>query len=221
MKPDTTFAVLTGDIIQSSRLSANELEGVRESLRDTVRQIKSWKRGLVKGQLSLFRGDSWQLLLADPAYALRAAVYLRARMIAAGLADTRVAVGIGSVDHLHSRDVTRSTGEAFSLSGSALDDMKDPARLALAVADGLSRPAGLVAVVGQLCDALISEWTQRQAEMVSHAIDPKGLIQEEIARAVEPAISRQQVSKALIGAHWPAIREAITEWECATEKGCI
>jgi hypothetical protein len=221
MKPAATFAVLTGDIIQSSRLSTGELEQVHQTLRDAVQQIKSWKRGLVKGKVSLFRGDSWQFLLADPAYALRAAVYLRACMIASGLADTRVAVGIGSVENLHSRDVTRSTGEAFSLSGSALDGMKDPARLVLAVADSPMRPSGLVAVIGKLCDALISEWTQRQAEIAGYALHPSEPIHEEIASKVEPVVSRQQISKALSGAHWPAIRQAVQEWERATENGCI
>jgi hypothetical protein len=209
MKSAATFSVLTGDIIKSSRLSADELETVHQTLRDAVEALKSWKRGLVKGRLSLFRGDSWQLLLSDPAFALRVAVYLRACLIAGGLADTRVAVGVGSVENLNTRDVTRSTGEAFSLSGSALDAMKDPARLALAVADAPARPAGLIAVIGQLVDALISEWTQRQAEIVSHAVHPDEPIHEDIAAALVPPVSRVAVTRSLNGAHWQAIREAI------------
>lgn len=218
MNPDTQFAVLTGDIVKSGRLATNELDNVRESIGDAVDAIRSWQRGVVKGKVAFFRGDSWQLLLADPSKALRAAVFLRARLIAGGLADSRVSVGIGSVDNLSSRNVTKSTGEAFSLSGEALDTMKHPSRLAIAIPDSVQLPNGLVAVVGQLCDALISDWTQRQAEIVSHAVDPTGPIHEDIAAALEPPVTRVAVTRSLSGAHWEAIISAIRQFEALPWK---
>ena len=88
-------AVLTGDIIRSSRLRRGQLESVRLSLTGAVDVVRGWKRGLVKGKLEFFRGDTWQLLLADPAMALRAGILLRAALLSGGLADSRIAIGLG------------------------------------------------------------------------------------------------------------------------------
>ena len=51
----------------------------------------------VSAAFSSFRGDGWQCLGPDPAFALRAALFLRARLGALGRSfDTRISVGIGS-----------------------------------------------------------------------------------------------------------------------------
>ena len=212
-KPDARYAVLTGDIVDSRHLAGDQLDQVRASLGEAVDEMRSWQRGLVRGKLAFFRGDSWQLLLAHPGPALRAAVFLRARLIASGLADTRLSVGIGTVENVTARNVTRSTGEAFSLSGEGLDAMKDPLRLAISLSPADPCPAGLFSVVGKLCDALMSEWTQRQAEIVSLAADPAGPIQETIAAALKPPVTRQAVSRSLSGAHWEAILATIRQFE--------
>ena len=213
MTEETPYAVLSGDLIKSSRLSTEELETVRQTLRDAVDSAKKWKRGLVKGSLSFFRGDSWQLLLTDPALALRVAVFIRARLIAGGLADSRIAAGVGKVKSLSPRNITQSTGEAFTLSGETLDAMKDPARLAFAIGKSQGRETRLVPLVASLCDALISEWTQQQATVVALAVHPDAPTQEAIARALDPSVSQVAVSKSLTAAHWSALRQAIKELE--------
>lgn len=112
------FGVLTGDIIGSSHLRSTQLSSVRASLITTANTVRDWKRGLVKGELEFFRGDGWQLLLTDPSMALRVAIILRASLLAQGLSDTRVAVGLGSIDETTSEGkVSLSMGQAFALSG--------------------------------------------------------------------------------------------------------
>lgn len=207
------YAVLTGDIIKSSKLSAEQLERVRETLLDGVAALRGWKRGLVKGNLSFFRGDSWQLLLTDPAYALRAVVYLRARLIASKFADSRIGVGIGRVDRISVKNITQSTGQAFSLSGEQLDAMKVPFRLAFVASESCGEAATLIPIVASLCDALISEWTPRQAEVVGFAVNPGSPTHEAIARALDPEVSRVAVTKSLNAAHWQVIQRAIEEFE--------
>ena len=213
MTDNSQYAVLTGDFIKSSQLSATELDAVKSTLRNAVDAVKGWKRNLVKGKLAFFRGDSWQLLLTDPALALRVAIYLRARLIGGGLADSRIAVGIGSVKNLSVSDISQSTGEAFSLSGEQLDSMKDPARLTCVVSPSVPETAALIPIVVSLCDALISEWTQRQAEIVSLAAAPAPVTQVEMGNALEKPVSQQFIAKSLKGSQWRAIEKALSEVE--------
>jgi hypothetical protein len=212
------YAVLTGDIIGSSRLRPSQLESVRLMLMSAVDMVRGWKRGLVKGKPEFFRGDGWQLLLADPAMALRAGIFLRASLRAGELADTRVAIGLGEVDKTSSEKVSLSTGQAFVLSGHALDEMTQYSRMTIRIPRSAGPLSDWLPVVGHLCDSLIDQWTKRQAETVCVAIDPKEPDYEKVAQSLKPAVSKQAVAKGLSGADWHAIREAVrlfeeTQWE--------
>lgn len=212
------YAVLTGDVIGSSLLKPAQLESVRSSLADAVGEVKVWKRGLVRGGLEFFRGDAWQLLLTDPARALRVGILLRASLLAGGLADSRIAIGLGEVEKISASRISLSTGQAFALSGRALDRMTQYASMTIEVPKSAGPLSDWLAVAGHLCDSLIRQWTRRQAEMVRAAIDPDEPEYERIARSITPAVSKQAVAKGLGGASWYAIREAVrlfeqTAWE--------
>lgn len=207
------YAVLTGDIIKSSRLPTDDLEAVRGLLRDGVEGIRKWERGLVRGKLEFFRGDSWQLLITDPGRSLRAALYLRAVLIAAKIADSRIAIGIGTVKSLNPRRISQSTGEAFTLSGQALDLLREASRLAVALSDDVPEGMRLLGMVTRLCGSLVNDWTSRQAEVAALALHPDEPIQEDIASALDPPVTRQGVSKALIAANWKVIHDALLEVE--------
>jgi len=226
----TLSAVLTGDIINSSGLGPRELESVRLSLISAVGTVRGWKRGLVKGQIEFFRGDGWQLLVSDPAMAMRVGIFLRACLLASGLADTRVAIGIGGVEKSSSRKVSLARGPAFVLSGHALDNMTLYSSIAIEAPKSAGLFASWLPVVGHLCSSLIEQWTRRQAELVCAVIDPKRPDFETVAQTLRPAISKQAVAKGLRGAQWHAIHEAIdqfedTPWEAVlapdTVKGCL
>ena len=90
------YAVLTGDIIGSSRLRSHQLESVRSALTRAMGAVRRWKRGLVKGRTEFFRGDGWQVVLTDPAMAMRVAIFLRASLLAGGVADSRAAAVSGA-----------------------------------------------------------------------------------------------------------------------------
>jgi len=227
-------AVLTGDIIESSRLSPNQLASVRSALIRAVSVVRGWQRGLVKDRPDFFRGDAWQLLLADPARALRVGIYLRASVLAKGLADTRVSVGFGKVERVSPNRISLSTGEAFTLSGRGLDGMTQYSSMTIEIPESTVPLSEWLPVVGHLCDSLIGQWTQRQAEVICAAIDPSEPDQDEVARALKPAVSKQAVAKALNGADWYALREAVrlfeaTPWKTVlstqnrqtTKKGCL
>jgi hypothetical protein len=108
-------AVLTGDLSNSTKLSPAELQTVTAYLLTTIQKLKGWKPRLVLSRAEFFRGDSWQLLLADPAYALRVAVIIRAALIAQGNVYTRIAIGIGRVGSVSPSRVSLSVGQAFNI----------------------------------------------------------------------------------------------------------
>jgi len=203
------YAVLTGDLVKSSSLSAGELEAVRDCVLDSIGEIKAWKRGLVKGKPEFFRGDAWQLVIGLPESALRAAIFLRASVLAQGWVDSRISIGLGMVEDVSTKRVSLSTGQAFTLSGHGLDAMTMYARMTIQLSESTGNLANWAPVYGHLCDALIRSWTQRQAEIVRLAIANQDSTHEEIAAMLNPPISKQAATKSLSGANWYAIEEAL------------
>lgn len=208
------YAVLTGDLIKSSHLSTAELANARDVLLAAVGDMAKWQKGLVVGKAEFFRGDAWQVLLADPARSLRAALFLRARLKSHRAADTRVAIGLGTVEDISRKRVSLSRGEAFVRSGQALDHLPALVRMTIALPSP-SGPAGQrwLPIVLQFCDTLASSWQPRQAEIVALALLPEDLRHDQIARRLHSEVTKQAVAKSLRGAHWYALKAAIDEFE--------
>jgi hypothetical protein len=216
MKNDSPlYAVLTGDLVKSSRLPAEDFHAVKDGLKNAVRQlngvIEDNSPGLVKGSIDFYRGDGWQLLLTRPAYALRACLYLRACLKAHTGIDTRISVGVGEVSHIDPKNISQSIGKAFELSGKGLDDLKSLKRMTIAFPYYMdSRNSNLVSVF-ELCDAIVQKWTEKQAEAVSWAL--QGLNQSEIAEKFSPPIKQQSVGLQLKSASWHALQAALERTE--------
>ena len=204
-------AVLTGDVIKSSLLKPPQLEQVRDVLLQAVRDAGRWKSGLVLGKAEFFRGDAWQASLADPALALRVAMFIRARVKSQAIADTRIAIGIGTIDKVAEKRVSLSQGEAFVLSGHCLDEMPSVVRMTICLPSSTGTAGLWMPVVGQLCDALASQWKPRQAQIVASALFPTESRHEEIAEKL--GVTKQAVTKSLRGAGWHSLIRAITAFE--------
>ncbi len=213
MQKSHCYAVVTGDLVKSTRLPKEKLESVRKRLLSAAKQCKTWQTGLVKGSPDFFRGDAWQLLLNKPEWALRVGVFIRARLLAQGIADTRLAIGIGTVDNISQSRISLSTGQAFQLSGRALDAMTQHTRLSIALPENAFPLREWMPVVGQLCDALIRPLTKRQAQIVSLAISPFEPRHEDIAKQLRPSVSKQLVTKTLQSANWNSLKLAIDQFQ--------
>lgn len=210
------FAVLAGDLVGSSGLSSEQLDHVRASLRLAADEVRGWKRGLVRGSPDFFRGDAWQMLLAEPKWALRAAVFLRASLIGGELADTRVVIGIGTVDSVNTTKISLSTGQAFTLAGEGLDGLTQHFRMSIELPKEASELAAWVSVVGRLCGMAMGHWTSRQAQIIRIALAPGGPTQAEIAERLDPPISKQAVAKSMAGADWHGLRLALKQFEATS-----
>ena len=179
------YAVLTGDLVKSSELSAEELDEVRSSFLSAADEARKWKRGLIKGKPEFFRGDAWQMVVADPAWALRVGLFLRATTIGFHKVDTRLVIAMGTVEKINTRRISLSTGEAFKRSGEGLDGLGKKTHMAILLPPESGFFAGWMNVVAKLTDSLVKSWTKRQAEIVRLALLPEGLTQQEIAERVE------------------------------------
>lgn len=203
-------AVLTGDIVGSTSLSPGDLSRLLEAISGAVDAVEGWEPSIVIGAPEFFRGDSWQVLVGRPEMALRAALRIRAGAVASGIADTRVAIAIGNIEPFDSGNISRSSSEAFIASGRLADTM-GKRRLALALPSGFG-PLGVWVPLGvELCGALADEWSARQAEVVSEALDPAADGQEAIADRFGMTI--QNVSKLFARAKWDPIEAALNAFE--------
>jgi len=216
---DRIYAVLTGDLVESSKLSAEASNAALDLLRDAVRQFGETHPGSVSLPLDSFRHDSWQLLLERPELALRAAVFLRASLKMASSPeaslDSRIAVGLGTVETVSEDRVSRSRGPAFTHSGKALDAMGD-ARIAWARAGRADSAAALLAGAAvPLLDCVVNGWTAKESRAVHGTL--AGRTQAQIAEgwpleAADKPLTRQAISDSLRRAQWSRVETAL---ECA------
>ena len=215
------FAVLTGDIVGSSKLDAAERGRLHSLLHEASRELRDRLGDVVPYAIDVFRGDSWQLLVAHPSRALMTALYLRAR-VRAGFdrprLDTRVAIGVGTVDGIPGGNVSSGHGEAFRLSGAALEGLGRGLRMTIALAEAIDRPpTSALDVVLKLVDVLAQRWTPKQAFAVGKSLT--GLTQEQIAnRWMDREISQQAVAQHLDRAGWDGVRAAVSHFELALES---
>lgn len=216
-----TSAALTGDIVKSSELSSDELEDVRHRIERAAYEVAEWEKGLVAAKPDFFRSDSWQMVLAEPALALRVAMYIRASLKAREIRDSRIAIGIGGVEALNKKKASLSSGPTMTASGKALDKMGAKYRLAIAVEEDDPGKMPWVELGILLVDILIGHWTEWQAEVVKATLWPRGQTHEAIARRIYPDakedeitdVKRRMVTKALHGADWHGLEEALDRFE--------
>lgn len=202
---DQELAVLTGDIVASSRLSQDDLDDVLATVAGSAETAAAWTG--VRARFGRYRGDGWQCLGPSSALSLRAALFIRAGLRARRHAlDTRISIGIG-FGAVPETGVAAASGPAFERSGAGLDDMGRAARFAFTPSDNPALAGALFA----LADEISRRWTVRQAEVFVHALPPDAPTQSAIGERLD--VSQQMVAKHLrAGGDW-ALREAMAALE--------
>jgi hypothetical protein len=218
ISPTKTYAVLTGDMVDSSKLPKAERQALPEKVKQAGRETQKAFADAVPLAVDVFRGDSWQLLTTDPVRSLRIALFFRAQIRAGrergrGL-DTRVSIGTGAIDFVPRKAVSEGDGEAYRLSGHGLEALPRGRFLSWEPV-----PGGTLSLVGAtvgLIDALAQGWTNAQAQAVAGALC--GWTHEKIAAALAGKITRQAVTKHLNAGHWEAIEAALNAVEAELRK---
>ncbi|MBK6345235.1 MAG: hypothetical protein IPF68_04750 [Bacteroidales bacterium] len=214
------YAVITGDIRNSTRLSTDDLIRLPVVLKNIFSELnlflskrKQWLK------YSIFRGDSFQLV-ASPAAALEVVLYVRAGLRSAypkavtSAVDCRMAIALGPVSHL-SENITESSGEAFNRSGLLLERMGKSAFLA-ADTPIPSMTAELNTELA-LCTELVGRWTHSQAILVPMLLNAE--TQTSIAGST--GISQAAVAKKIHIMGWPAIEQLLSRYRFLYEDNFV
>jgi hypothetical protein len=219
--PGQNVAVLTGDIVESGKLLGVVRAQLSDALLGVAARVAHYFPAYVPYKLDFFRGDSWQWLVTVPGKSLKLAVFIRSMLrntLEEAALDTRIAIGIGTVEAIPGEDLARANGEAFRLSGDLLDHFKrvDRMRVRLpAKCDPILAEA--LEVVVQLVDLQVSGWTTKQAYAVCAAM--LGFTQLESAgHWFSPSISQQAVGQHLDRAGWSAVEDGLAYFERAVRS---
>lgn len=206
------YAVLTGDVIRSSKLTTEELARLPAVFAGIVKQVDSTCGQLQETtKFSIFRGDSFQLL-TTPACALKALILLRAQLrksypkTLANAVDVRVALTLGTVAHI-APNITESSGEAFTLSGHLLDTLPYSRQSVFGFNNGEVDKELNTAL--SLADEIIRKWTTSQALLVPYLLS--GLNQSEIARQTQN--SQPSILRKLQAMGWQGINNFLLRYE--------
>lgn len=213
---DRIYAVITGDIVDSTSLAPQERKQLNEVMNAGSKALKKEFGENVPLAVDVFRGDGWQFLVTEPAQALRLGLfyraYLKANMVPANV-DTRLVISLGRIDFIPGVKVSQGSGEAFVNSGRTLENLKRT-RMGF-VAPGVWFSESLDIVL-QLVDAIASHWSDKRARAVQGAL--LGWSQLQIATLWEPLITQQAVAEHLEAADWRAVSMAISYFERAVSR---
>ncbi len=221
MSSGRVYAVVTGDVVASSRMSQETRALVISGLKEALGGIERHWPQAAFGPFEIHRGDSFQGALTRPAMALRVSLWIRAwlRQIApqgqpAGRsslgADARVSIGIGEADQF--TRVAEGQGEAFWRSGKALESMRGKERLA--VRTPWADFDETMKVETALVDALLHRWSKGQAQVVCCLI--RGLKGREAA--LELGITEAAVAQRAGQAGWWALDRTLLRFESVVQE---
>jgi len=201
----TIQAVLTGDIVNSTRLNTAREKKLTHVLTDLF-----IKRGC---KIEFFRGDSFQAYTRAPQEALHLALLSRAAAISLFkdekivLSDVRISIGIGDVK-TPVRALRTAKGEAFILSGRTFDEMaKTHRRLAMTSANPLANEG--LQVIADYLNAIFDVMTGKQAEVIFELL--KGEIQKTVAKKIKK--TKSTVHQRITSGRWPEIEKLLGQYE--------
>ena len=207
------YAVVTGDVVSSTRLTTVRRRALHEAMIASSKTLHAAFKGCVPTGVDIFRGDGWQMMLTCPRLALRAALFYRASLrsrMRSHRFDIRMALAVGRISFIPGNRISQGDGEAFRLSGKAVETMSKGVGMVVRFPD---RPEEkTLNVVVQLVDSLAARWSDKQALALTGAL--RGWKQDKIARACwKPPISQQAVAQHLTRAAWSSVETGLTFFE--------
>jgi hypothetical protein len=220
------YAVITGDIIHSTKLSNNNIVTLINNIKEALFE---WSKNY-KMRVEFYRGDSFQCLLGKPNISLRVALIIKTYIRSLNpselfniekhsdrgkkipmiytnwLLDARITIGIGAAD-LSGGNLANSHGDAFTLSGRLLDDMKESKRsFGIATSDNFHSEFFMESL---LLDTIIAKTTALQCQVINLKL--LGYTELEIAKKLK--IAQSAVNQRSISGNWNAIDAMVKYFE--------
>lgn len=216
-------AVITADLIESSQYEEEVLSKVLDTLSSEF-DIITRKHRKKDVRFNIYRGDSFQGIIQDPAIALLISLQIKAAInrihlkktkknkAYSKIADFKLAIGIGTID-LERSAISESNGQAFQFSGRSLDEMKTENRKTR-----LKTPEQEVDdefnTSFYLLDTIIDKWSTASAEVVYYLL--KGFKEREIA--IELNITQSAVNQRKKASGWEAINSLLERYQYVITK---
>jgi hypothetical protein len=196
-------AVLTGDIVNSTLLDQQQEKKLMKMLQHLLTDHKH----------EFFRGDSFQAYIRDPSLALKIALQCRTAAIGLNpestppISDVRISIGIGAVDS-PVRILATAKGEAFLLSGRALDAMnKTEGRLIIITENKLANHA--LGIMSDYINSIYRQMTPKQAEVIVELLN--GLSQQHVADKLNR--SKSTISQHVTAGRWEEIENILNKYQ--------
>ena len=166
------YSVITGDLVKSYKFK-DKRQIALNTLNEIFKKLKMRKNLNTDVWISdIFSGDSFQIVVSDAEYALMIAIFIRSRLIHKSIEgmtfDARISIGIGGIEYLNQEKITESDGEAFRLSGRAIDELPNYRRLIIKSSN--EELDKVFEVLSTFIDAITLRWSSEQAEAISYWI---------------------------------------------------
>lgn len=196
-------AVITGDIVNSTLLD----------LQQEKKLLKILEHLMTDHKHEFFRGDSFQAYIKEPALALKIALQCRTAAMALeperspALSDVRISIGVGNVES-PVRALATAKGEAFLLSGRALDAMsKTEGRLVIITENKMANHA--LGVMSDYINSIYKQMTPKQAEVIFELL--KGFSQQHVADKLNR--SKSTISQHVTAGRWEEIENILNKYQ--------
>lgn len=194
------IAVISGDIVNSTKLTSDQFDQLLKRIKDIQGLIT---KGNSSNAHSIERGDEFQTVVHDIENALRYTIIYRVGIKALGKEfDCRISFAIASNTDLRVL-VSESMGEAFVLSGRGLKALKSERLLFSSDRFELTKHFDLLF---KYLDRQLTELTSRQCEVMLPMLRTnEGLPISELAEKLDVATAT--ASKSLKASGWQLISE--------------
>jgi predicted XRE-type DNA-binding protein len=194
-KKKTITSVITGDIVKSRVIKSSRwLTILKKELAREGSSPKTWE---------IYRGDSFQVEIKDPAEALLRALRIKATIKTIKNLDVRMSIGIGGKAPGVTR-ITESIGEAFILSGEKLESLKKE-KQTLAIRTPWPDFDKEMNLFIRLALIAMDNWSVSSAELVKIVIDNQQITQNKLASRLK--ISQSSVSERQKRSYYAEIME--------------
>lgn len=203
-------AVLTGDLIGSSTAPPAAVEKALALIEATLISQSQILETDIRFQR--FRGDAWQCYCREASQVFRLTVLLLATLRAhPDIPSTRIAAATGDVLSIPQQGLGAAMGEAFLLSGHALDGMNSRDSLVFATGPSMQMHQPWQMALFSMLDWIATRWTPEQAQAIEIAFRHN----KPSPRSVdaELAITRQAAASRLKGAGYGPLLDAVNAFQ--------
>ncbi|OMP77400.1 MULTISPECIES: hypothetical protein [unclassified Chitinophaga] len=200
-------SIITGDIINSRKADpVIWLNPLKALMKEWGKTPKTWE---------IYRGDSFQLEISQPQYALLAAIRIKACIKSIEKLDVRMGIGIGQKSY-NAQKITEANGEAFINSGETFEELKR-LKQNLAIRSPWPQLDDELNLMFRLVSIVLDKWSTATAQIVAVSMANRTLSQKELGDKM--GRTQSTISEAQKRAHYDEIMDLVSFYEkCIIEK---